>query len=112
MDDLTICKKIAEIEGILNPSCDGADIYANVGDDDLPIWEQYNPLTDDALTWRLMIKYQIRLCWEYDGTWICFKNGISKALSKDKASNKSVCMAVIELHEIQQGLGVNNESNR
>lgn len=102
MDDLEICKRIAEIEGI--------DTY--IGDDnELRVLNLeggisilYNPLYD-ALTWRLMIKHQIRLCWEYDGTWVCFKNGISKQLSKDELSNRSVCLAVIELDKIQKELG-------
>lgn len=64
---------------------------------------EFDPF-DDALTWKLMIKYKIKLDWEYDNTWVCFKNGISKQLSKDKSSNKSVCLAVIELAKIEKNL--------
>ncbi len=113
MNDLEICKRIAEIEGIVNPSCDGHNIYINVGDEDMPVRERYNPLTDDALLWRLAKKYRVSL--EYFAEWqrqqaesdviahIEIGEGIWCAGSAyfrdgDKSINKAILLVIIEAH--------------
>jgi len=106
LTDLEIRKRIAKIEGILNPSCDGADIYANIGDDDLPIWHRYNPLTDDALCFQLMVKYDCDVISPYrpnnDTHWECqiFTDNCADAVSiYDDSPSKAICLAIIEAHE-------------
>ena len=62
MTDLEICKRIAEIEGYrvstdVKPSC--GSVYANIYPDNC--YGNYNPLTDDALCFKLMVKHNIKL---------------------------------------------------
>jgi hypothetical protein len=103
LTDLEICKRIAEIEGVLFFD-DGFDLF-------IPDYEasmstgydedkEYNPLTDDALCFQFMVKDKIRLVYEYDGTWLCFSNDTANnLLSKSSNPNKAVCLAKIELNK-------------
>ena len=95
LTDLEICKRIAEIEGISNPSCDGSDIYANVGDDDLPIWGRYNPLTDDALCFQLMVKYKV---WTSPSKPFTTTRAGLKII-QNASVNKAICLAIIEANK-------------
>jgi hypothetical protein len=99
MDDLTICKRIAEIDGKSYwKSGTGDGVYVNYieGNKDSRIL-YYNPLTTDALCFQLMIKYKIKLTYEYDFTWLCFSSYTSnKLLSKNSNPNKAICLAIIE----------------
>lgn len=108
MDDLEICKRIAEIEGKeIKLSIDGKnwldlsnpkDIYSHsrvFGG-----YKNFNPLTDDALCFQLMVKYELKLepcatfgwvAWYEDNyciMWDC----------TDKSPNKAICLAIIEKH--------------
>ena len=65
LTDLELCKRIAEIEGL---AChieqeDRADAYLYSEDTN----EEYNPLTDKALLFDLMIKYGITAGRSLDG---------------------------------------------
>ena len=120
MNDLEICKRIAEIEGL--------DFYLlESGGDTYPlikVWHDsvlkdkcvpkkffeprdYDPLTDDALCFKLMNKHKVSIdhedgmCgvltkvsqtnhWEYLGN-ICY--------DKDVTINKAICLAIIEAHK-------------
>ena len=61
MNDLEICRRIAEIEsikGLVTNSTTQTLVY----EDSLGICSEarhYNPLKDDALCFRLMVKYEI-----------------------------------------------------
>ena len=106
MDDLTICKKIAEIEGVphvIDTDCLGnhrmllTNEYCNKNKCSFV----YNPLTDDGLCFRLMIKYKVRthwLWWESDGTphYEAYINEDSSDINYDGSPNKAILLAIIE----------------
>jgi hypothetical protein len=117
MDDLSICKRIAEIDNIsarMMKSAFGMSlVYMPEGHGG---YTPYNPLTDDALLWRLAKKYRVSIThWEqwqreqckseYDviahiemgsGIWcassVYFREG-------DESINKAICLAIIEAHK-------------
>lgn len=102
LTNLEICKKIAEIEGFTIPECG----HTNDG-----VWcsfmpnncyGHYNPLTDDALCFQLMVKHKMQLTTLICGDYICVKqnvfvniNNLTKGLS---SPNKAICLAIIEAH--------------
>ena len=100
MKDLEICKRIAEIEGLL------VSAY-KLGTDDLWVHTYetrdssvtlYNPLTDDALCFQLMVKYKLEV-WEALGKWLVgfnLRNTVS-----DESANKAICLSIIEAHKEQ-----------
>jgi len=120
MNDLEICKRIAEIEG--------KEFYLlESGEDTYPmikVWSDsvlkdkcvpkrffeshdYNPLTDDALCFQLMVKYRINFetitC--NDGEFVCYDflwpdGQFYKSLQNDNP-NRGICLAIIEAHKEQ-----------
>ncbi len=104
MEDLEICKRIAEIEGLSARMMKSAfGVKLMIMRNDHGGYGEYNPLTDDALCFRLMVKYQI----EFD-----FKNkrAIYDAPNKDPMYRswvkfddiplkKALCLAIIEAHK-------------
>ena len=105
MNDLALCKRVAQIEG--HYLCEEFDTCANgvligKGDGDL---KHYNPLTDDALCFQLMVKYKIQFepCQIYNDMFRAFSYGEYeiKILPKahEKSPNKAICLAIIELHK-------------
>ena len=111
LTDLQICKRIAEIEGV-PVFDDGFDLF-------IPDYEasmstgydedkEYNPLTDDALCFQLMVKYDCDLISPYrpnnDTHWECqiFTEDCADAVSiYDDSPNKAICLAIIEAHKDQ-----------
>lgn len=105
MDDLEICKRIADIEGVdifLHPQST-SPLIQQEGADMLQC-KTYNPLTDDALCFKLMIKYKI------DFTYAMFTDGTlhryeavntitAKGYGFSDNPNKAICLAIIELHK-------------
>ena len=97
MDDLDICRRIAKIEGLrvskdVKPKC--GSVYANIYPNDC--YGNYNPLTDNALCFQLMIKYKLSLfAPEGEQTnWDCI---IIDIFTCDENPNKAICLAIIEL---------------
>ncbi len=93
MEDLEICKRIAEIEGkefdrhpdtnqfCVKPVINGLTYYSN-----------YNPLTDDALCFQLMKKHEIDVRFR----------GHDAECGDDIfhiSANYVVCLAIIAAHE-------------
>jgi len=68
MNDLEICKRIAEIDGAFKSTHDGIHVtaYFTVGCG-VHTYEStihgYNPLTDDALCFQLIEKYKVLIDW-------------------------------------------------
>ena len=105
MDDLTICKKIAEIEGLLTESAHGYDCCA-FKLESLGVTNKYkkysfipySPLTNDALCFRLMIKYGVNLIQHHPKKY-------APSFSVDGlpafylTANKAICLAIIAAHE-------------
>jgi len=102
MDDLTICKKIAEIEGhYLSEEWDclgDGGVLIGHGHGNL---SRYNPLTDDALCFQLMVKNSIALLPCCD-KWECQIYSIATIellRIYNESPNKAICLAIIEAHK-------------
>jgi hypothetical protein len=109
LTDLEICKRIAEIEGFefrvgsltsvtpvgVWPKVPFKDVGMSLGS------SSYNPLTDDALCFRLMVKYEVGVDTYTDTAYILsdYTNRTHKAvISIDDDINKAICLAIIEAH--------------
>jgi len=105
LTDLEICKRIAEIEG---------EKIAGLGDDNVYVKcqpslvgnVQYTPLTDDALCFQLMVKYDIDVLSPYrkngETKWEAqiFSKDYADAFSiYDESPNKAICLAIIEANK-------------
>ena len=95
MDDLEICKRIAEIEGVIGHEYQGSFVPSNkfgmaVNDSKDNIYSysvddySYNPLIDDALCFKLMVKYEIQLTY-YPSVIV--------------NPNRAICLAIIEANK-------------
>ena len=106
LTDLEICKRIAEIEN--KGDCfNWFDTFA-IRTEMYAEREEYNPLTDDALCFQLMVKYDCDLISPYrpnkDTHWECqiFISDCADAVSiYDDSPNKAICLAIIEAHKDQ-----------
>ena len=97
MNDLDICKRIAEIEGYkvnISIKCEG--IWCSRYDNNC--YGIYNPLTDDALCFQLMIKYIIDFSTLEDSSKYYVSWGLDGNLIEENA-NKAVCLAIIEANK-------------
>ena len=118
LTDLEICKRVAEIDGHdwHNHYTMGGSIIIkkyNVHSAPDVFFKQFNPLTDDALCFQLMVKYEVeRVCEPYDFIgwhYHCLNsNKIEKITerthfgdgeyTKDLTPNKAICLAIINAH--------------
>ena len=99
LTDLQICKNIAEIECAKIDVLGGKAILDEmIGGVRIRLTE-YNPLTDDALCFQLMVKYRIEVIpvWDRVGA----KNGTVTLLGYNENPNKAICLAIIEAHKDQ-----------
>lgn len=96
LSDLEICKKIADIENV-DYSINGEHVFYKV--DGWP--SGYNPLTDDALCFRLGAKYDMfpflnkdNGLFEsiYDMEELAYKGD---GITSDKSPNRAICLAII-----------------
>lgn len=92
LTDLEICKRIAEIEGVdakIMPYSE-AVLYAKY--DEEGVRAPYNPLTDDALCFQLMVKY---------GAYLSFNNTVwvEGVQISSNTPNKAICLAIIEANK-------------
>ena len=81
-----------------------ASIYKN------DCYDWFNPLTDDALCFQLMIKYAIEVKPPLKGVqkntkvvWSVF-NGVDdfdNYYLYNESTNKAICLAIIEAHKVQ-----------
>ena len=105
LTDLEICKRIAEIEGYrvstdVRPSCGSA--YANIYPDNC--YGNYNPLTDKALCFDLMVKYMCYFKIQSDENLTSIYVHDLEAMSpqdllcivKDPDPQRAICLAIIE----------------
>tara|TARA_R110000787_G_scaffold283904_1_gene397118 strand:- start:446 stop:778 length:333 start_codon:yes stop_codon:yes gene_type:complete len=104
MDDLEICKRIAEIEKLNQVEIKGNVLVSHGFSCD----RLYNPLKDDALCFQLMIKYAIEVKPPLAGiqvntkvVWSIF-NGVDSFDNYylyDESTNRAICRAIIEAHK-------------
>ena len=109
MNDLQLCKRIAEISGeivtVKHLSSGPELFYGAEFEDRRP---KYNPLTDDALCFQLMVKYAIEVKPPLKGVqkntkvvWSVF-NGVDdfdNYYLYNADTNKAICLAIIEAHK-------------
>jgi hypothetical protein len=105
LTDLEICQRIAEIEGRVISGVGSLNVFVKC-EPSLIGNEQYDPLTDDALCFKLMVKYSVdiqqgksmSIAKIYDDpeddplSEICFYH-------EDVTHNKAICLAIIESQE-------------
>ena len=114
LTDLEICKRIAEIEGVK----DGIDKAVNKSELALMKYTEvittslqefcdiYNPLTDDALCFRLMVKYEVDIDFYLDVARIQsdYSDGRPSKGQQSFAGgfiNQAICLAIIKANEVQ-----------
>lgn len=112
LTDLEVCKRIAEIEGetvlseeewfypdsgCLISDCDGCS-------------EEYNPLTDKALCFDLLVRHSLNLHREWSGLWsacnVCSYSHDEEPIDfgvyeSDENPQRAICLAVIAKHEAE-----------
>ena len=103
LTDLQICQRIAEIEGKshwTHGTGEGVCINYIEGNRDSTVL-YYNPLTDDALCFRLMIKYKISLIQHQNNTTVyCIWDHDEKhATNTMTDAKRAICLAIIESKE-------------
>lgn len=110
LTDLEICKKMADIEHVhyIETKYEDKNFLAIVGENDFTgtpceIIGEYNPLTEDALCFKLMVKYDVLR--EATGT-IYFRavianygNGPEYYRATAETLNKAICLAIIEANQ-------------
>ena len=99
MNDLEICKRIAEIEGECIEAIHGDVLFVSRTED------VFNPLQDKALCFDLMVKYDVVFldgeasagcisgCSPEGGGYYC--NGIAESSDPQRA----ICLAIIDAHK-------------
>ncbi|MCP4987614.1 MAG: hypothetical protein GY928_16610 [Colwellia sp.] len=126
MNDLEVCKRIAGIEGVelerlrgdflINKNAPfGSLVNAMQSFASCKTTESfkaaqyrykeylYDPLTDDALCFKLMVKYKVNMSWlweENDGTphYQAYISEDSSDVAYNKSPNRAICLAIIEAH--------------
>jgi hypothetical protein len=101
LTDLQICQRIAEIEGIQNQIEQADTQHPYIYSEELNA--EYDPLTDDALCFKLMIKYDIAPFKCEFGGYECVYD-VDLVLSgsgvvNDENPNRAICIAIIHLRE-------------
>lgn len=93
LTDLEICKRIAEIEGYPAPLKAHNDNWIIAA----------NPLTDDALCFKLMVKYNVDIVSTPEVVHaVCFGENFSNPLGSygfSKNHNKAIIESIIEAHK-------------
>jgi len=106
LDNLEICHRIAEIEGvhckITEEITSRRDVFWErhqqglVNFVKIPSFEDlYNPITNDALCFELMVKYAIKVSPRIGNTTATWTGGNIESTG-DKHTNKAICLAILE----------------
>lgn len=100
LTNLEICKKIAEIEGftITERGHTNDGVWCSFMPDNC--YGHYNPLTDDALCFKLMVEHEIEF-WSLTACDV--KEYHARKLGGNKnvnfhSANRAICLAIIEAH--------------
>jgi hypothetical protein len=100
LTDLEICKRLAEIEGYKKTGTVWGECVIVSNEDDTT---SFNPLTDDALCFKLMIKYKVSLTYgEYAVNaeiLIEKEDGDYSFSSQTYCPKRAICLAIIKPKE-------------
>jgi hypothetical protein len=104
MNDLDICKRIAEIEGFNTVELH-EQVFVSRG---FACDKKFNPLTDDALCFKLMVKYDITFdFYTIEGNeggikmyygWVEI-DGHTKSIEDCSSLNRYICLAIIAMYK-------------
>lgn len=98
---LEICKRIAEIEGVEYSIETNDNGYVWLKTESMKFSVMYDPLTDDALCFQLMVKYKVKFYSnkDYFVAGLINKNGEPHCFNMDESPNKVICLTIIEAHK-------------
>jgi hypothetical protein len=110
LTDLEICQRIAEIEGVTDTVNVAIKAISNQKYHSIfnpsnvtspPTFDEiYNPLTDDAMCFRLMVKYNVSFWQNEDKGMFCAKvRDPEFGVIRVKKPNIAICIAIIESKE-------------
>jgi hypothetical protein len=103
LTDLEICKEVAETQDLM---FDSGGKYARIEiwkDGKIFMYEDFNPLTDNSLCFKLMVKEKINLNHAIftDDTlhrYEAVNTHTGKGFGFSKNPNKAICLAIIKKH--------------
>ena len=106
MNDLEICRRVADIEGVhymeTKYEKDNFLVLASKPDGSgtpPEIIGGYNPLADNALCFKLMVKYGLSFDPARNGKfYTAFYGSELSECRSDKNPNRAICLAIIEAH--------------
>jgi hypothetical protein len=100
LTDLEICKRIAKIENRVIAGIGSLNVFVKC-EPSLMGNEQYDPLTDDSLCFKLMVKYKISLIQHQNNTAVyCIWDHDEKHATNTMTNpNRAICLAIIESKE-------------
>jgi hypothetical protein len=101
LTDLEICRRIAKIEGFKTCAHEGYEICTYTGEKPKNFlgfhFIPYNPLENDALCFRLMVKYNVSFWQNEDKGMFCAKvRDPEFGVVRVKKPNVAICLAIIE----------------
>ncbi len=103
MNDSEICKRIAEIEGLIisNHKVAESDLWVHIGYTENSSVTLFNPLTDKALCFDLMVKYDVRVEPSDCNAWIDNEDGYPEfeIIHHNGTLQQAICLAIIEAHK-------------
>jgi len=95
LSDLDICKRIAEIEGF-KVELKRKNGYGFVLEYEGNHFRKYNPLRDDGICFKLMVKYGVTVNFNETEAYIDMDYATkSICFDKDKTPNKAILLAII-----------------
>ena len=92
LTDLELCKRIADIEG-LTVEVGALGVY---GPEDENGWcQEYNPLTDKALLFDLMVNYEVAVTFGFENAVIHCKNVNRNGATAKKVDKPDIPRAIL-----------------
>ncbi|MBE8233123.1 MAG: hypothetical protein HAW67_05250 [Endozoicomonadaceae bacterium] len=107
LTEIALCIRVAEIEGhkVVSDSVTDNLVPCDLGKHDnlIPVncegkyLTQFNPIINDALCYRLMLKYDIKLSKNRDGQYVAM---YSHCRGEENINpNKAICLAIISANK-------------